>query len=81
MTTSSRNYNRLALMGYDMDDMEYVKEFDVPSEFAYTKDINEWMLDKIMTESTDGGMPLEEARMHRMKSQKEIEELYKLHDL
>ena len=45
------NFNMLALQGWDMDDMEYVEEFNIPKEYAYTNNINMYMLDKIQTEN------------------------------
>ena len=81
MTTSSRSYNKLNLLGYNISDDEYVQEYGVPAEMAHTKGINDWMLDHVMKENIANGMPLEAARMARMKSEKEINELYDLHDL
>ena len=48
MTTSSRkNYNALALRGQDMDDMEFVEQFNLDPKVAYTPAINTAMLDKV----------------------------------
>ena len=91
MTTSSRkqSYNYLALRGADLDDMEYVEEFGVPAEFAYTKQINDFMLDKVQTENEQyymqDGMPEPEAkamaREKRMKAEADINTLYQLNNL
>lgn len=92
MTTSSpkQNYNYLYLRGSeDVDDMEYVEEFDLPKHVAYTKEINEWMLDYQQTKNEDyfksQGMDESaakaKARSNRMKAAKEIELLYELNNL
>ena len=90
MTTSSpKSYNFWALSGYDMDDMEYVEEFDVPKELAYTPDINDHMLDKVQTENEEGyiaeGYPEYEAkakaRAARMKAASHINELMKINNV
>ena len=86
---SKTNYNKLALLGYDFDDMEYVKEFDMPAEYANTKQLNDYMLDYEQTRAEDSyileGIPADQAksmaREARMKAEAEINELYKLHDL
>lgn len=78
---TKQSYNKLNLMGYDVDDIEYVQEMNVPAEFAYTKNINEYMLDVIQTENEDAGMSKAEARAHRIQSEAEIQELYDIHGL
>ena len=45
------NHNYLALRGADVDDMEFVEEFGVPKEYAYTKKLNDWMLDHQQTKN------------------------------
>lgn len=87
MTTSSHNY--IALRGGDVDDMEFVEEYGVPKEYAYTKKLNDWMLDFQQTkneefylsEGYDPEAAKFTARNNRMKAEKDIEALYKLNDL
>ena len=89
MTTSSRNYNVLALRGGDVDDMEYVEEFGVPKEYAHSKKLNDYMLDKVQTENENmyikDGMSNDEAkskaRYNRMNAENDINDLYKLNEL
>ena len=50
-TEGKSNHNYLALRGYDVDDMEFVEEFGVPKDFAYTRKLNDYMLDLVMTEA------------------------------
>jgi len=51
-----KNYNRLALQGIDIDDMEFVKEFNLDPNLAYTKGINDAMLDLMYQENVEGFM-------------------------
>jgi len=37
----NKNYNRLALLGWDIDDLEIVKEYELDESIAYTPRINE----------------------------------------
>ena len=43
----NKSYNHLALRGAPVDDMEFVEEFNLDPEIAYTNKINEVMLDKL----------------------------------
>ena len=43
--SKQRSYNRLALRGADVDDMEYVETFGLDPSVAYSKKINEALLD------------------------------------
>jgi hypothetical protein len=36
----NKNYNRLALLGWDVDDMDIIKEYEIDESFAYTPNIN-----------------------------------------
>ena len=47
MTTSSRNYNYLALRGAPVDDMEFVEQFGLDPSVAYTSKLNDVMLEKV----------------------------------
>ena len=76
MTTSSpKSYNYLALRGASVDDMEFVEQFDLKPEVAYTPMINEAMLDNVMQESIQGGMEEKEAMQNRSKAARDIKEL------
>ena len=87
MTTSSHNY--IALRGGEVDDMEFVKEFGVPKEYAYTKKLNDWMMDYQQTKNeqhymSEGHLEPEAkamAREKRMEAEADIEKLYELNNL
>jgi hypothetical protein len=42
-----KNYNYLALQGWEVDDMEIVKEWDLPRDVAFTPEINDAYLDAL----------------------------------
>ena len=64
------NHNILALKGMDMDDMDFVKEYDLPVEVAYTKDIHEAMIDTVYKKNIEDGVMLG----HTLKEAKAIAE-------
>lgn len=65
MSEDKKSYNILAMMGNDMDDMEYVKDFGLDPAVAYTPAINDAMLDVVYKQNVDAlveeGMSHEEA--------------------
>ena len=84
MTTSSRkSYNALALRGQDIDDMEFVEQFDLDPKLAYTPAINTAMLDKVERENfefyvKDGDSEVEaktKARNNRRKAEADIKNM------
>lgn len=64
--TVKKNFNVIALRGGRMDDMEYVAEFDLDPELAYTPKINDAMLRKVHSENIeyymDEGMTFKQAK-------------------
>lgn len=79
------NYNRLALQGVDIDDMDFIKHFNLPSHLAYTPKLNDVILDTIFKQNLEGfkrqGMS-DTAAGHkagelRSKARKEIQALLK----
>jgi len=70
-----KSYNRLALQGVDVDDMEFVKEFELNPQLAYTPAINDALLDKMYQKNiqyyVNDGIPLREAKSKagRLKAQ------------
>jgi len=42
-----KNYNRLAMQGVDIDDMEFVSQFGLDPDVAYTPKINDSMIEKV----------------------------------
>ena len=75
VTTSSRNYNILALRGAQVDDMEYVETFGLDPAIANTPQLNEVMLDRNMQENIDAGMDEKKAKMSRDKAARNIKSL------
>lgn len=53
---AKKSYNRLALQGFDIDDMEFVKEFKLDPQLAYTKEINTAMLERVYNSNVEGFM-------------------------
>jgi hypothetical protein len=80
-----KNYNRLALQGIDIDDMEFVKQFDLDPAVAYTPRINEVMLNRMYSKNVrnlisvghpEGKAKAEAGRM-RAEAQQAIDALLK----
>ena len=87
VTTSSRkNYNALALRGQDIDDMEFVEQFNLDPKLAYTPAINTAMLDRVEQENfefyvRDGATEAEakaKARSNRRIAEGQIKDSMKL---
>jgi len=48
------NYNKEALQGIEIDDMEYVKHFKLNPNLAYTPQLNDAILNKVFKQNVDG---------------------------
>ena len=63
--SKNTNFNVLALQGADTDDMEYIEQFKLNPDLAYTPGINDAMLDSVRQENLEffrsEGMPEKEA--------------------
>ena len=77
MTTSSRNFNVMALRGQEIDDMEFIENFKLDPSLAYTPAINDAMLDLVMKQNIDGGMEYKQAMSNRMAAAADIKALMK----
>lgn len=75
MTTSSRNYNYLALRGAGVDDMEFVEQFGLDPNLAYTPGINDAMLNLTYDQNLAAGLDKETAEMNRKNAARDIKEL------
>lgn len=75
MTTSSRNYNYLALRGAGVDDMEFVEQFGLDPNLAYTPGINDAMLNLTYDQNLASGVDKETAEMNRKNAARDIKEL------
>lgn len=51
--TEKTSYNVLALRGQNVDDMDYVEQFGLDPEVAYTPKINEVMLERTYQENLE----------------------------
>lgn len=75
----------LALRGADVDDMEYVEEFNLDPKVAYTPEINNVMLDNVYNENLElyinSGMSQQEAvskaKRNRSQAKSDIDKLIK----
>jgi len=47
------SFNRLALQGVAFDDLDFCKQFNLPMDLAYTKEINFAMLDNVYHKNVD----------------------------
>jgi len=56
MIEEKQNHNLLALKGMDVDDMDFVQEYNLPVEVAYTKDIHEAMIDSVFKKNIEDGI-------------------------
>lgn len=79
-----KNYNFMALKGIDIDDSEYVDEYGIPPELAYTPELNYWMLNHVFSQNVayftkEEGMTepaaIEKASQIRDKKRAEVKEL------
>lgn len=68
----NKNFNYLALRGAPVDDMEFVEQFGLSPDVAYTDKINDAMLDLTYDQNIAGGMDQEEAMSAKMNSRKDI---------
>ena len=75
MTTSSRNYNYLALRGAGVDDMEFVDTLGLDPNVAYTPKINDVMLDLTMQQNIDAGISEDKAKQNRADAARDIQKL------
>ena len=80
---AQKNYNKMALQGWDVDDMEVVEQFGLDPALAYTPELNDVMLDKMRDENYQGyvqsGMSEAEAKSKadgmRTQASNQIQEL------
>ena len=54
-----KNYNYLALQGWEVDDIEVVKEWGLDRSLAYTPEINDAYLDALYKSNLDNFLKLE----------------------
>jgi hypothetical protein len=55
---TKKNYNRLALQGMDISDMDFVQEFGLDPRIAHTPEINDAMLNLIYQQNVKGFMEM-----------------------
>lgn len=71
------NYNRLALQGLDIDDMDFVQDFKLDPSVAYTPKINDAMLDLMYEQNVNNfikhdNMPRPKAQAKAGRLRKEV---------
>lgn len=84
-----KSFNVIALRGGRMDDMEYIEEFGLDPELAYTPEINYAMLDVVHKENYDfyreEGMSEKEAKKkadhNRSMAKSGIQKLLRRHTM
>jgi hypothetical protein len=80
-----KNFNKLSLQGLEIDDMEFVKEFNLNANLAYTPELNEAILERVYSDNVknliDSGEKENNAKMkagrQRAIARREIESLLK----
>ncbi len=72
MTTSSRNYNHMALQGAKVDDMEFVETLGLDPTVAYTPKILDACLDLTMQQNIDSGTDPKRAAELRAEGRKQF---------
>lgn len=80
---TKKNYNFMALQGIEIDDQEYVDEFGVPPELAYTPELNYFLINKVFEENVQTYMKdgmsqpeaIKKASEIRDNKRKEVREL------
>jgi len=73
----NKSYNRLALQGWDEDDMDVCKDHNLDPMVAYSNAINLAMCNNIYKKNIESGMPPTEAGRIRAKVTKDINTLLK----
>ncbi|MDA7651335.1 hypothetical protein N8602_00115 [bacterium] len=51
---AKKNYNRMALQGFKIDDMEFVKEYGLDPALAYTPAINDELMRIMYNKNVNG---------------------------
>lgn len=74
-TTSSRDYNILALRGGQVTDQEYVETFGLDPALAGTPGLNDAMLEQAYQDNLSAGVDEKKAMTNKMKSAAEIKRL------
>jgi len=80
------SYNTMALQGLEFDDMEFVDQFNLDPNLAYTPKINFAMLDNVYQKNINNlveeGIPRDKAKIQagrlRADAKKKVMELMKL---
>ena len=76
MTTSSRNYNPIALRGGEVDDMEAIELYNLDPKLAYTPQLGPAMIIAGIQQDLDSGIiDDKEANMRRKRHMANYQEL------
>lgn len=70
-----KSFNYLALRGAPVDDMEFVEQFGLDKNIAYTDKINDAMLQVTYDQNIAGGMHEDKAKESMMTARKDLNSL------
>ena len=70
-----QNYNYLALRGGNVDDMEFVEQFNLDPAVAYTPMINDVMLEQVYNDNVAAGTDPAKASQNRSEAQRDIKKM------
>lgn len=73
--SDKKSYNYLALRGAGVDDMEYVEQFGLSPDSAYSNKINEEMLQYNYDKAVERGMDPDQAAQIKKDAERDIREL------
>jgi len=73
--SEKKSYNYLALRGAGVDDMEYVEQFGLDPNSAYSNKINEDMLQYNYNRAVEEGMEPKKAAEIKKNAERDIREL------
>jgi hypothetical protein len=73
--SDKKSYNYLALRGAPVDDMEYVEQFGLSPDSAYSNKINEDMLQYNYDKAVEGGLEPDKAAEIKKNAERDIREL------
>ncbi len=74
-TSLPKSYNHLALRGAKVDDMEFVEQFNLNPDVAYTPRINDEMLNLTYKQNIEAGIDEKQAMKNKIEAEKNIKHL------
>lgn len=71
----NKSYNYLALRGAGVDDMEFVEQYGLNPDVAYTPKINDVMLEVVYQQNIEAGIDEATAMKNKADASRNIKEL------